>query len=95
MRFTITEGRPYWFDLSTVLLEFQDLAGVANSTLMAAGSDWINNTAEDDQIQTFSKAIVNTVRICLFSNRDLYHREHTADEMIVLSYEGNNNCYYN
>lgn len=51
-----------------MLLEFQDLAGVANSTLMAAGSDWINNTAEDDQIQTFSKAIVNTVRICLFSN---------------------------
>lgn len=86
MRFSITEGRPYWFDLSTVLLEFQDLAGVANSTL-AAGSDWISNTAEDDQIQTFSKAIVNTVRICLFSS----HREQTANEMIVLFYEGNNN----
>lgn len=54
---------------------------------MAAGSDWINNTAEDDQIQTFSKAIVNTVRICLFSN----HGEQTANEMIVLFYEGNNN----
>lgn len=86
MRFFITEGRPYWFDLSAVLLEFQDLAGVANSTLMAAGSDWISNTAEDDQIQTFSKAIVNTVRICLFSN----HREQTANEMTVLFYEGNN-----
>lgn len=87
MRFSITEGRPYWFDLSTVLLEFQDLAGVANSTLLAAGSDCISNTAEDDQIQTFSKAIVNTVRICLFSN----HGEQTANEMIVLFYEGNNN----
>lgn len=87
MRFSITEGRPYWFDLSAVLLEFQDLAGVANSTLMAAGSDWINNTAEDDQIQTFSKAIVNTVRISLlFNHREIYNtaREHTADKMIFI-----------
>lgn len=76
MRFSITEGRPYWFDLSAVLLEFQDLAGVANSTLMATGSDWINNTAEDDQIQTFSKAIVNTVRIgLLFNRREIYNTE--------------------
>lgn len=57
MRFSITEERAYWFDLSTVLLEFQDLAGVANSTLLAAGSDWISNTAEDDR----SVCVLNVV----------------------------------
>lgn len=57
----LTEEKPYWFDLSDVLLEFQDLMKVANSTLMAAGSEWMNETLQEDQIQTFSRANENTV----------------------------------
>ncbi|XP_078336896.1 uncharacterized protein LOC144626511 [Crassostrea virginica] len=52
--------KPYWFDLSDVLSEFQDLMSVANSTLMAAGSEWMNETLQEDQIQTFSRANENT-----------------------------------
>ena len=57
----LTEEKPYWFDLSDVLSEFQDLMKVANSTLTAAGSEWMNETLQEDQIQTFSRANENTV----------------------------------
>lgn len=57
----LTEEKPYWFDLSDVLSEFQDLMSVANSTLMPAGSEWMNETLQEDQIQTFSRANENTV----------------------------------
>lgn len=64
--FQSPDEKPYWFDVSKLLAEYQPLAEEAFNSLKRAGNEWVNERIEDaeDIVKKFTKGKITLVGEC-------------------------------
>lgn len=60
------DEKPYWFDVRSLLAEYEPLAEEAFDSLKKAGNKWVNERVEDseDIVKKFTKGKITLVSKC-------------------------------